>query len=39
MLKVELHAHTVDDPEDYTAHTIEDLIDRLEELGYGRRRS
>ena len=34
MLKVELHAHTVDDPEDYVPHTVERLIDRVAELGY-----
>ena len=34
MLKVELHAHTSDDPADYIPHTAEQLIDRLAELGY-----
>ncbi len=34
MLTVELHAHTADDPEDYIPHTVEDLVDRLAELGY-----
>ena len=34
MLKVELHAHTADDPEDYIPHTVERLVDRVAELGY-----
>ena len=34
MLKVELHAHTSDDPDDYVPHGAEQLIDRLAELGY-----
>jgi len=34
MLKVELHAHTADDPEDYIAHTAEQLIDRAAALDY-----
>ena len=34
MLKVELHAHTSDDPEDYIAHSTEQLIDRMADLGY-----
>ena len=28
MLKVELHAHTADDPEDFVPHTVERLVDR-----------
>ena len=35
MLKVELHAHTADDPVDRIAHTATDLIDRAAALGYG----
>lgn len=34
MVKVELHAHTADDPEDYIAHTAHQLIDRAAALGY-----
>ena len=34
MLKVELHAHTADDPEDFIPHTVERLVDRVAELGY-----
>lgn len=34
MLKVELHAHTADDPEDYIAHTAHQLIDRAAGLDY-----
>lgn len=34
MLKVELHAHTADDPEDFVPHTVERLVDRVAELGY-----
>ena len=34
MLKVELHAHTLDDPEDYIPHTIHELIDRAASAGY-----
>ena len=34
MLKVELHAHTSDDPEDYIGHTAEQLIDRAAALDY-----
>ena len=34
MLKVELHAHTADDPEDFVPHTVERLVDRGAELGY-----
>lgn len=35
MLKVELHAHTADDPVDRIPHTADQLIDRAAELGYG----
>ena len=35
MLKVELHAHTADDPVDRIPHTSEELIDRAAALGYG----
>ena len=34
MPKVELHAHTADDPEDFVPHTVEPLVDRVAELGY-----
>ena len=34
MLKVELHSHTADDPEDYIPHTAEQLIDRAADLDY-----
>ncbi len=34
MLKVELHAHTSDDPEDRIPHTTTDLIDRAAALGF-----
>jgi predicted metal-dependent phosphoesterase TrpH len=34
MLKIELHAHTSDDPHDYIPHSATDLIDRAAELGY-----
>ena len=34
MLKVELHAHTANDPEDFVPHTVERLVDRVAELGY-----
>jgi predicted metal-dependent phosphoesterase TrpH len=34
MLKVELHAHTADDPVDRIPHTTLQLIDRAVELGY-----
>jgi len=34
MLKVELHAHTADDPVDRIPHTTLDLIDRASDLGY-----
>lgn len=34
MLKVELHAHTADDPEGFVPHTVESLVDRVAELGY-----
>jgi predicted metal-dependent phosphoesterase TrpH len=35
MVKVELHAHTADDPVDYIPHTTRELIDRAAALGYG----
>ena len=35
MLKVELHAHTAQDPCDYVPHTTRELIDRASGLGYG----
>ena len=34
MLKVELHAHTQDDPRDRIAHTTRELIDHAAALGY-----
>jgi predicted metal-dependent phosphoesterase TrpH len=34
MLKVELHAHTADDPVDRIPHTSRELIDRAAALGY-----
>lgn len=34
-MKVELHAHTADDPADRIAHTTRDLIDHAAALGYG----
>ena len=34
MLKVELHAHTSDDPVDWIPHTSFELIDRAVALGY-----
>jgi len=34
MLKVELHAHTRDDPRDRIAHTTRELIDHAAALGY-----
>jgi hypothetical protein len=34
MLKVELHAHTADDPIDRIPHTASELIDRAAALGY-----
>ncbi len=34
MLKVELHAHTDQDPADRIAHSTEELIDRAAQLGY-----
>ena len=34
MLKVELHTHTADDPEDFIPYTFERLVDRVAELGY-----
>jgi predicted metal-dependent phosphoesterase TrpH len=35
MVKLELHAHTADDPIDAIPHSTEDLIDRAAALGYG----
>jgi predicted metal-dependent phosphoesterase TrpH len=35
MLKVELHAHTADDPVDWIPHTSLELIDRAVSAGYG----
>jgi len=35
MLKVELHAHSADDPVDRIPHSTTDLIDRAAALGYG----
>src|SRR5688572_22326312 len=35
MLKVELHAHTDQDPTDHIPHSTEELIDRAAALGYG----
>jgi predicted metal-dependent phosphoesterase TrpH len=35
MIRVELHAHTSDDPADRIPHTTTQLIDRAAELGYG----
>ena len=35
MLKVELHAHTADDPVDRIPHTAVELIDHAASLGYG----
>src|SRR5438046_10089653 len=34
MLKVELHAHSADDPVDDIPHTTRELIDRASSLGY-----
>jgi predicted metal-dependent phosphoesterase TrpH len=34
MLKVELHAHSADDPVDRVPHSSRELIDRASELGY-----
>ena len=34
MLKVELHAHTSDDPEDYIPYTVERLVNRMAALRY-----
>ena len=34
MLKVDLHAHTADDPSEFIPHTAWDLIDRAAALGY-----
>ena len=35
MLKLELHSHTDEDPQDLIPHTAFDLIDRAAALGYG----
>jgi len=35
MIKVELHAHTSDDPADRVPHSTRDLIDHAVRLGYG----
>jgi predicted metal-dependent phosphoesterase TrpH len=35
VLKVELHAHTDDDPADRIPHSIHELVDRAAGLGYG----
>ena len=35
MIKVELHAHTADDPADHIPHDTYQLIDRAAQLGYG----
>jgi predicted metal-dependent phosphoesterase TrpH len=35
MIRVELHAHTSDDPADRIPHTTRDLIDHAASLGYG----
>jgi predicted metal-dependent phosphoesterase TrpH len=35
VIKVELHAHTAQDPCDYIPHSTRDLIDRASRLGYG----
>jgi predicted metal-dependent phosphoesterase TrpH len=35
VLKVELHAHTSQDPCDYIPHSTRELIDRASHLGYG----
>ena len=35
MLKVELHAHTSQDPCDYIPHSTRELVDRASSLGYG----
>lgn len=35
MVKVELHAHTEDDPADRIAHTTRQLVDHAASLGYG----
>ncbi|MBP7572207.1 MAG: PHP domain-containing protein [Acidobacteria bacterium] len=34
MLKVDLHAHTADDPQDLIPHSTSELIDRASALGY-----
>ena len=35
MIRVELHAHTADDPEDRVPYTAQELIVRAAALGYG----
>jgi predicted metal-dependent phosphoesterase TrpH len=35
VIKIELHAHTSQDPCDYIVHTARELIDRAQSLGYG----
>jgi hypothetical protein len=35
VIKVELHAHTAQDPCDYIPHSTRELIDRASDLGYG----
>ena len=35
MVKVELHAHSADDPIDRIPYSTKDLIDRAAALGYG----
>jgi predicted metal-dependent phosphoesterase TrpH len=35
LIKVELHAHTSDDPHDHIPHSTPQLIDRAASLGYG----
>lgn len=34
MLKVELHSHSADDPQDYIPHSTSELIERAARLGY-----
>src|SRR5262245_3266007 len=34
-LKIDLHTHTPDDPQDHIPHTARQLIDRAAQLGYG----
>jgi predicted metal-dependent phosphoesterase TrpH len=35
LIKVELHSHTDEDPEDAIRHSVRDLVDRAVALGYG----